>query len=206
MSLASNLIKWTPKILKASADDIAEFGPNAPRVRALLNMIYNTSPDAARLGNKVSETNAPSIKNALIDIDNILQKEYSTSGNTRVRNAITAQKEVWDVAQNSPLRRAGTKAAPAEVASDLITPEAYRTLTNPVAVSRALDRLAGRAPESFVPTARDLGERGLVSAPADIVTALRISKLPQQQQSLVMGLVDSGMTLEEAMLAARALS
>ena len=196
MSLASSLIKWTPKILKASADDIAEFGPQAARVRALLNFIPTISDDAAKISK--AARNPASYKawgEARYEADDAALR-------SRRKASWDAATDVgWDVSRNASM-----DAAASEVVSDLITPEVYRTMTNPMASARALDRLAGRAPESFVPIARDLGERGLVSAPADIVTALRVSKLPQKQQTLVMGLVDMGMTIEDAVAAARALS
>jgi hypothetical protein len=200
MSLASNLIRWTPKILEASADDVARFGPQAARVRALLNFIPTMSDDAAKISS--DSWYAP-----WSEARGKASRTVSNASRDRAEDQakFEALDATYDANRMSALDPA-MEASTTEVVSDLITPEVYRTLTNPLASARALDKLAGRAPESFVPTARDLGERGLVSAPADIVTALRISKLPQQQQSLVMGLVDSGMTIEEAMLAARALS
>jgi hypothetical protein len=36
---ALQLIKWGKKIIPATADEIAEFGPNAARVKALLGMV-----------------------------------------------------------------------------------------------------------------------------------------------------------------------
>jgi hypothetical protein len=204
MSLLSNvgkgLIRWTPKIAEASADDIARFGPQAARVRALLNFIPGMSDDAAKISDAAWGSAWGPARRAKRDASRKAAMDAS-------------RYEAWGSAYDAlrdrawgPAREAAVDAAGTEVVSDLITPEIYRTVTNPMASARALDRLAGRAPESFIPVARDLGERGLVSAPADIVTALRVSKLPQQQQSLVMGLVDSGMTIEDALLAARALS
>jgi hypothetical protein len=200
MSLASNLIKWTPKILKASADDIAEFGPQAARVRALLNFIPGMSEDAAKISYAARKASYGASRGAARDTARGAAYDASRGASMNAARAGSF------LAARAGSRDAAFDAAGTEVVSDLITPEVYRKLINPMASARALDRLAGKAPESFIPTARDLGERGLVSAPADIVTALRISKLPQQQQSLVMGLVDSGMTIEDAVAAARALS
>jgi hypothetical protein len=204
MSLVSNLIRWTPKIAEASADDIAQFGPQAARVRALLNFIPGMSDDAAKI---TSATDLSQSRPISIAASNAVSNAASNAGRDSER--IMARVMAGDRSGRPSARAASnavSNAASTEVVSDLITPEVYRTLTNPLASARALDRLAGRAPESFVPTARDLSERGLITNPSDIVTSLRISKLPQQQQSLVMGLVDSGLTLEEAMQAARALS
>ncbi len=210
MSLVSNLIKWTPKILEATADDVARFGPQAARVRALLNFIPGVSDDAAKISVAADSASRDTAWGALRDASRDAAMD-AARGDARS----SAWDAAWDalkvrsMSRRYPWGKAGIPAfdaASTEVVSDLITPEAYRTVTNPMASARALDRLAGRAPESFVPIARDMGERGLVSSPADIVTALRVSKLPQQQQSLVMGLVDSGMTIEDAIAAARALS
>ena len=205
MSLVSNvgkgLIRWTPKIAEATADDIARFGPQAARVRALLNFIPTMSEDAG----KISSNSWGTASDAARDEAEIALR-YAPR-NLALKDA--ARIASWDAAYDSNRMMAfdpAEEAVSTEAVSDLITPEVYRTMTNPMASARALDRLAGRAPESFVPTARDLGERGLVSAPADIVTALRISKLPPSVQPLVMGLVDSGMTIEDALSAARALS
>jgi hypothetical protein len=216
MSLASNLIKWTPKILEASSRDIARFGPQAARVRALLNFIPTMSDDAAKIGRNswyaardaandaagltVWGASRDATRNATADT-----ARGAARGASRDAAMSEAADAIYDAHRIMALDPA-FDAASTEAVSDLITPEVYRTVTNPMASARALDRLAGRAPESFIPIARNMGERGLVSAPADIVTALRVSKLPQQQQSLVMGLVDSGMTIEDAMLAMRALS
>ena len=209
MSLASNLIKWTPKILKASADDIAEFGPQAARVRALLNFIPGISDDAAKISDAARRAAFnPSMRDApsYAALDKAWDAGLDASRDAAWgASIIAAEDAVWDTTRSAAYD-AARKASSTEVVSDLITPQVYRTMTNPMASARALDRLAGRAPESFVPIARNMGERGLVSAPADIVTALRVSKLPQEQQSLVMNLVDSGMTIEDAIAAARALS
>jgi hypothetical protein len=192
--LGKGLVRWTPKIAEASADDIVRFGPQAARVKALLNFIPGMSDDAAAISRDAWDTSIYSASDKAYDA--AMDAERYTPWNSIKYEPYNAASSTYGALD----------AKRAEIVSDLITPETYRTLTNPLASARALDRLAGRAPESFVPTARDMGERGLVSAPADIVTALRISKLPPQQQSLVMGLVDSGMTIEEAMQAARALS
>ena len=206
MSLASNLIRWTPKISSAvaSADDIARFGPQAARVRALLNFIPTISDDAAEISDVAWGASGkgawPASRQAALDA-----AWGAASDAARDRAWGAARDTAWDRGWGASSYSSGF-ASNAEVVSDLITPEVYRTLTNPIASARALDRLAMRAPESFVPIARDMGERGLVSAPADIVSALRVSKLPQKQQTLVMGLVDMGMTIEDAVAAARALS
>ena len=212
MSLVSNvgkgLIRWTPKIAEATADDIARFGPQAARVRALLNFIPTMSDDAA----KISSNSWYSAKRA--DTDSMwgayYQAEDAAGNAARVSADDRARYAAEGAAQTAgryPAMYPADVAGHAEVVSDLITPEVYRTLTNPMASARALDRLAMRAPESFVPIARGMGDRGLVSAPSDIVSALRISKLPQEQQTLVMRLVeDMGMTIEDAVAAARALS
>lgn len=201
MNLLSNvgkgLIKWTPKIAEATADDIAEFGPQAARVRALLNFIPGMSEDAA----KISGSSYGTPKAAELYPARTAAWDVVDSASNRSAELTSAWNAAGDTARVSAL-----DAASAEVVSDLITPQVYRTLTNPLASARALDRLAGRAPESFVPIARGMGDRGLVTAPADIVTALRISKLPPSVQPLVMNLVDSGMPIEDAVAAARALS
>jgi hypothetical protein len=209
MNLLSNvgkgLIKWTPKIAKASSRDIAEFGPQAARVRALLNFIPGVSEDAAKISVAADSASRGEAVYSAMDA----ARNAGRGGVYGYTDPYGPFEKAADAARWASMDATGSAAdiaAASEAVSDLITPEVYRTLTNPMASARALDRLAGRAPESFVPTARDMGERGLVSAPADIVTALRISKLPQQQQSLVMGLVDSGMTIEDALAAMRALS
>jgi hypothetical protein len=207
VSLASNLIKWTPKILEASADDVARFGPQAARVRALLNFIPTMSDDAAKISSNswysAQRLETDPMWGAWRQAEDAVGNAARVSADDRARYAAEGAAQT---AGRYPAMYPAEVAGRAEMISDLIEPEVYRKLTNPMASARALDRLAGRAPESFVPTARDMGDRGLVSAPADIVTALRISKLPPSVQPLVMGLVDSGMTIEDALSAARALS
>ena len=212
MSFVSNvgkgLIRWTPKIAEATADDVARFGPQAARVRALLNFIPTMSDDAGKISiNSWYAARRPDIEptqRAWDEAEDAAGNAARVSAHDRARYAAegAASASTGRYSALFPALDVGH----AEVVSDLITPETYRTLTNPMASARALDRLAGRAPESFVPIARGMGDRGLVSAPADIVTALRISKLPPSVQPLVMNLVDSGMTLEDAVAAARALS
>jgi hypothetical protein len=207
MSLVSNLIRWTPQIAEATASDIAKFGPQAARVRALLNFIPTMSDDAA----KISSNSWYSAQRSETDPvwDAWAQAEDAVGNAARVSADDRARYAAEGVAQSSrrfPSMYPAQVSGRAEMISDLIEPEVYRTLTNPLASARALDRLAGRAPESFVPIARGMGDRGLVTAPADIVTALRISKLPPSVQPLVMNLVDSGMPIEDAVAAARALS
>ena len=224
-NVGSGLIRWTPNIVEVSADDIARFGPQAARVRALLNFIPTMSDDAIQIGRAAYDPAGAAALYGKDDAYSMARHEVydAAYGAARGKAYHRASAEASNAAVNpvystvtGSSRRAGAMRADAlkaasdagegEVVSDLITPEVYRTLTNPMASVRALDRLAGRAPESFVPIARDLGERGLVAAPSDIVSAFRISKLPPHVQPLVTGLVDSGLTLEEAIAAARALS
>jgi hypothetical protein len=188
---ASHLIRWGKKIIPATDVEIKGYGPNAARVNALLNMIWKVSTDGGRLGNKVGDT--PSINNALKDLDNVLQKEFLTN-NTRIQNAVTAQQDAYSLGARvgNVLRREGTKAAAAEVASDLITPEAYRTLTNPMAIAKRFDMTMPNAPEGFTNVARTLSERGLVTGPKDIELARRISMLPPHLQDVYFNLLQDG--------------
>ena len=211
MSFVSNvgkgLIRWTPKIAEATADDVAKFGPQAARVRALLNFIPTMSEDAGKISSNswysAQRSDTDPLWGAYYQAEDAVANAARVSADDRARYAAEGAAQT---AGRYPAMYPAEVAGRAETLSDLIEPEVYRRLTNPMASARALDRLAGRAPESFVPIARGMGDRGLVSEPADIVTALRISKLPPSVQPLVMNLVDSGMPIEDAVAAVRALS
>jgi len=186
---ALHLINWGKKIIPATADEIAEFGPNAARVKGLLSMLNNTSRDAARLSTEAY----PGIR-----IFPAEQVAYKAGRRLEQSNAIDATKylpEGYDPKVKSDKLWAvlpANMSARAEVVSDLITPEDYRNLTRPMAVGRRFDMTLPNAPEGFTNIARSLGERGLVQGPKDIEIARRVSMLPPTMQQVYLDLVGEG--------------
>ena len=197
---ALNLIRWGKKIIPATADEIEKFGPNAARVKGLLNMVDDVSEDAGKLSAKAY---GPTQREIIYPIEKVAYN----SGRYR------EQDQVWDSIMSNQqkgtlLRRMQTNgpaqvAARAEVVSDLITPETYVTLTNPFAVARRFDRTVSNSPESFTNIARSLGERGLISAPKDVELARRVSMLPPAMQQVYLDLVGEGTDLAQLLQALR---
>ena len=191
---ALHLIRWGKKLVPAAADEIERFGPNAARVRALLNFIPTMSDDAA----KISSASRNAARNAAwhSSQDSVWGAASSASRNAS-RNA--AWDEAWDKAWGETPRAvwgagddAASSASSTETVSDLITPEVYRTMTNPMAAARRFDMTVPNAPESFTNAARTLGERGLVTGPKDIELARRISMLPPHIQDVYFNLLQEG--------------
>ena len=191
---ALHLIRWGKKIIPATADEIAEFGPNAARVKGLFRMVDDVSEDAGKLSDKARRVQEDLIDKAnhtaiaasrntkrliqLYNVDNIM-------GDT-IRNSIKrAQKEQYE-------NRAFYTALRGEAVSDLIRPETYRILTNPIAAARRFDITVPNAPESFTNIARSLGERGFITGPKDIELARRVSMLPPAMQQVYLDLVGEG--------------
>jgi hypothetical protein len=116
-----------------------------------------------------------------------------------------------NAARNATRNAAGNDAwyaATAEVASDLISPENYRILTNPVATGRAVDVLAARPRNQgtpFLDVVRNMGERKAITSPRDVVVASRLAKSPEDIREIALTLMSDGMSAEEAMRTARML-
>jgi hypothetical protein len=190
------------KIIAATADEIADFGPSASRIKALLRMVPTLSDDAIRTVDNARAFAHPS--NSVIVAAQDLSKMRNPNVLKNIENAIWNM-DFPDTDINANFMFGAEDAALAEAAGDNLARWARRSLSNPLAAGRALDIRRQASPESFTSIARGLGERGLVTAPRDVRVAQRLSMADPTYTQLVMSFVDDGMSLEDAMAAARAL-
>lgn len=158
MSLEKYLIDWVPEIVKATPEDLARFGQQAARVRALLNYTSNSSTESAiastdswlahAFGNDdfqpawkaaMDEVNA----SAANPLDNFDISEPLRAADSIADSALRERFNVerFNVGRHSPFPLGS--AIRAELVSDRISPEAYRYLTGPVNTGRVLDQRAG---------------------------------------------------------------
>jgi hypothetical protein len=167
---------WGPKIIPATAAGIKEYGPQAPRVNALVEGLGRMSKDSAALSSAAYDAGydaalyVPEFPSARFDA-------YDAATNA-----------AYDAARYDPLS-AADDAVWGEVASDLITPNEYLILTRPLATGRLFDILRPNAPETFTPVARQLGEMGAITSPRSIKLARKISELPPEIQQIYLNLL-----------------
>lgn len=197
----SALVRWLPQIARASADDIARYGPEAARVRTLLDFISTMSQDAASIN---------AVKGALPHkpFDAAILAAWDNKRIDARRNAMNAaDAAIKGVAGNANIAYyPAWGAAAAEVVNDLITPDAYRALTNPLAAGRAFDVLRPRSPENFRDVVRKIGERDAIRQPLDVLTARTIARSPQEIRDIALGLIETGMGVDEALQTARTMA
>jgi hypothetical protein len=193
---ALNLIRWGKKIIPATADDIERFGPNAARVKALLRFIPTISNDAAKITSAAKNTLAvenrlwnKSISEAIDAAENATR--YEAFKQARY-HADDAKRYSNLSAMPSTAQMSAGDAANAEAVSDLITPQAYRVLTLPMATGRRFDMTVPNAPEGFTNIARSLGERSLLATPKDVELARRVSMLSPDMQQVYFNLLGEG--------------
>jgi hypothetical protein len=195
---ASQLIRWGKKIIPATADDIERFGPNAARVKALMRVIQHTSGDAVELAHKAMYKKIPNLP-SLDEASDIADEAASFSGRARASKGAKAAADINAILEQDAKKRSGILlsnpamfAARGEVVSDIIAPDTYKSLVNPLAIAKRFDMSVPNAPEGFTNAARTLGERGLVSGPKDIELARRISMLPPHLQDVYFSLLQDG--------------
>ena len=186
---ALHLIKWGKKLIPATVEEVAQFGPNAARVKGLLRMVPDVSPDAHRLSHQAKQAYLQTPKGKFSGVD--LEKYVNTFGDEnrlqQMEQAMFAG-DSWLPSVND--------AVGAESISDIIIPRAgtdkFMDMIRPLATGRRFDMTVPNAPEGFTNAARTLGERGLVSAPKDIELARRISMLPPHLQDVYFSLLQDG--------------
>jgi hypothetical protein len=214
----SALVRWLPELAVATADDIAQYGPNAARVRTLLDFLPTISDDAARAsdaasvaarrGSVIDALTAArrAARDAAVDAarDDALGAARSAAVDT-ARRAAMRDKRIWAM---DDVLEAAKGATRAEVVSDLISPENYRILTNPLATGRAVDVLAPRYKDTqFRELLQELGPKKRIAQPSDVLTVGRIARSPEEIREIALTLIeDGGMTVEEAYNAARMLA
>lgn len=214
---AANVIKWLANQgddVVASADDLSEFGPNAARVRALLDFIPTMSDDAVRASNAAHSAASSYEYDAAID--GAHSNAYDNAGDAAYDAAPAGAGDAVYHATYGPRYAGATgdatagayNAALGDIAGDLISPENYRILTNPLAAGRAVDLLRARPRNQgtqFLDVVRSMGERGALTGPRDVVVASRLAKSPEDIREIALTLMLDGMSAEEAMRAARLL-
>jgi hypothetical protein len=205
---ALHLIRWGKKIIPATDDEIARFGPQAARVEALRSMAYKLSDDAKRI--------SKDSRDLIVNKDKFRYNQASDRSSATARNA--GREEQFDNAfyggyedlssgpgNDGYIGTALADALGAESVSDLLVPGVlknikthktdlsdYKLLTDPMATGRRFDMTVPNAPESFTNIARSLGERSLLAAPKDIELARRVSMLPPAMQQVYLNLLGEG--------------
>lgn len=179
------LVRWLPQIARASAEDIARFGPQAARMRGLLDFLPTMSDDAARISAPAWDAARSAAYKAA---QNAAENAARYVAERAARNAAV---DAADKAARRAARGAAYDAAMGEVVSDLIDPTTYRTLTNPLASGRALDVLRPRAPENFLDVVRGLGERRLVAQPVDVLSARTLARAPKSEREALMEVINA---------------
>mgnify|MGYP003659818410 CR=1 FL=1 len=226
-TVAENVIKWLARHaddVAASAADLEKFGPQAARVRALLDFIPTMSDDAVRtsgVAERAAESGAAydASRSAASDAawnathgaaygaayGAASDAAYRAAGGAKGNAGRTA---AWTAARDAA-RDAAYGAAMGDVAGDLISPEHYRALTNPLAAGRAVDLLRARPRNQgtpFLDVVRNMGERGALTGPRDVVVASRLAnKYDADIIETALALMSDGMPAEEAMRTARLL-
>jgi hypothetical protein len=130
-------------------------------------------------------------------------EEAFTRGLLAAGNRLTSGKNV-DFA-NTVHDAAIAEATQHVIGKDMLTEDLYKPLTSALAAGRRFERTVDTAPEGFTAIARTLGERGLITGPKSIESARRISMESPTFTQLVTSFVQDGMSLEDALAAARAL-
>ena len=223
------LIKWLVNQaddVAASADDLKRYGPQAARVRAVMEFIPKMSDDATRASRAAYDATDNAAYYAAKDAawNAAIHDARNPAYNAARRAAWDAAGDAaWNAAihdarnpaYNAARRVAWDAAGDAggvDVVSDLISPEHYRILTNPLATGRAVDVLGSRPRNQGLPfydIVRQLGESGVLRTPRDVVIASRLAKAPdnvREVASFLMNNNTSGMTLQDILTNARLLA
>jgi len=224
MSKASSgmkLVKWLVNQaddVVASADDLAEFGPQAAKVRSLLDFIPTMSDDAARASDAAYNASyddawdADARAGLTASINSARNASYAAAINAARNASYTAARDAARNAAYNAARDAAHNAARGEAVSDLMTPKNYRLLTNPLAAGRAVDILGNRPRNQGLPfydIVRQMGDSGLLKTPRDVVIASRLAKAPDNVLETALFLMNnntSGMTLQDILTNARLLA
>jgi len=166
-----SLIQWLPEIARATHEDIVRFGPQAARVRALLEFISGMSNDAKIISrNYINNNRTPEWEDALRQTISASK----ASGLRNFRNLPAAEAELirtfdpdfpfykfrtvpsW-LYNSEGVGGAGASALRGELYSDLIEPETYKILTDPLRAGFTYDTRLAQAGPGFIPLLKGLG-------------------------------------------------
>ena len=204
----SKLIQWLPEIVQATDEDIARFGPNAAQIRALLDFLPGMSDGGARVALDAGRGAA-----RLAERD-VAWKAAGNAARTAARFAEKAAAEdaAWFAASGAAVP-VGWDAARAEVVSDLINPQTYRILTNPLNVGRVYDLRAREAGSEFMRLIEELRPASAddIERLADLSVDPRMPGIIELLQGLQGGMplaakIDAARRLDRASRAGRRLS
>jgi len=192
----SALVRWLPELAVATADDIARFGPNAARVQTLLEFLTTMSNDAVRATDDAwNWTPARQAAKGAVE---------DAAGNAAWNAAGSAAGSAAGDFVTGAARQAAWDAATSELVSDLISPENYRILTNPLAIGRAVDVLKPRYKNTaFRELLEELGPKSVITQPTDVLAVGRIARSPEDIREIAMTLIADGVPVDEAYQMAR---
>jgi len=205
----ANVVKWLANYggdVAASADDLARYGPEAAQVRGLLDFLPTMSDDAREVSGQAWHPTRNDASGAAWDA---AIEAASNAASNAAGNAAwdAARSDAWDAAWDAASDAAWDAASGVSV-GNFISPENYRTLTNPLAAGRAVDVLGSRVRNQgtpFLDVVRTMGERRAITGPRDVVVASRLAKAPEDIREIALTLMADGMSAEEAMRTARML-
>jgi hypothetical protein len=203
---ALHLMRLGKNLVPATDSEIRRLGPNAARVKAVLNMAWRQSDDAMAVAEDAWRPHGDVLGKAYRDVENTVfdpndGRRWEQLGRAEALGSDLG--DDWGDGYHTGMPY--TAAAVSESASDLISPETYRALTSPIAAGSRFERTVDTAPEGFTAIVRNLGERGLITGPQSVEAARRLSMESPTFTDLVISFVQDGMTFQEAMAAARAL-
>ena len=206
MSKASSgmkLVKWLANQaddVVASADDLKRFGPQAAKVRSLLDFLPKMSDDAARVSgsahNAARSAAGEDLWAAAFNAPiNVARYAARNAASIAARNS--SYHNAGDAARGAARYVAGDAAWDAggvESISNLITPKNYRILTNPLAAGREADIVNMNAPENVMDIIRGLSERNLIVNPQDVRSARKLADLSDYERDPVMEYINTMIT------------
>jgi hypothetical protein len=219
---ALRLVRWGKELVPSAVSDNV-LRDNKRRLEALYRMVPELSTDAkviaadARRSIPIPEEVAGRYGLDMNDIRTVARQQgrtfsapsvmdvdaqaferglFSGTGVPRGKNVDFA-KTVHDAAMAEATQHVINKG--------MFTEDLYKPLTSALAAGRRFERTVDTAPEGFTAIARTLGERGLITGPKSIEAARRLSMESPTFTDLVISFVEDGMSLEDALAAARAL-
>ena len=199
-----SLVRWLPELAVATAEDVARYGPQAARVKTLLDFLPTMSDEAARTSGAAWNA-APDAAwgDAMAAVRGSARGPAWDAAYDATNDVVLPSWSgpSWGVSSDDAYD-AASDAALGSVVSDLISPENYRRLTDPLAAGRAVDILRTRPRNlntPFLDITRRLAEQGSIRGPRDVVVASRIARSPEDIREIALTLISDGMNPLEAL-------
>jgi hypothetical protein len=220
---ALRLIKWGKELLPSDVSNNVLRG-NRLRLESLYRMIPELSADAKLIAADARQSVLlPKEVAGMygLDMNRIRGVAHQQGRIFSAPDAVQADEEAFmrgllaagdrlPSGKNVDFAKTVSDAATAEatqhvIGNDMFTEDLYKPLTSALAAGRRFERTVDNAPEGFTAIARTLGERGLITGPKSIEAARRLSMESPTLTQIVTTFVQDGMSLEDALAAARAL-